>query len=373
MFSTNRLLIQTLLLTAFALCLILSGLNHSTGLAIAASDSNWDTTDKTPLRILAQKHGVQIGAAVFSNGLDKKFDNGRYAEILAGEFNMITAENEMKFDAMEPIQDYFDFSSGDAIVQFAEMNGMTVRGHTLIWHNQLPHWVPSGSWTRDSLLKVMKNHIETIVSHYRGKIAYWDVVNEAIDDPIPNQLRDTIWRKTIGDDYIDEAFRAAHKADPDAKLFYNDYGADGYTSKATAIYNLVKGMLERGVPIHGVGLQMHIDTSGDPLNNQFAENIKRFTDLGLEVHITEMDVRIPAPATLFWLQDQANTYYQVVKEALNNPKVTAIVFWGFTDKYTWIPKYGPKEWAKLGEPLLFDANYNQKPAYYGIQKALKGL
>ncbi|HOJ78011.1 MAG TPA: endo-1,4-beta-xylanase [Bacillota bacterium] len=325
------------------------------------------TNQEPTLRQLAEQKGINIGAAVFSWGLTGDFDNGAYATTLAKEFNMLTAENEMKFDALQPIEGYFDFSNGDAIVDFAQKSKMKVRGHTLIWHEQLPAWVKNGTWDRQSLLAVMENHISTVVSHYRGKVAYWDVVNEAVSDQVPHKLRDTIWSQHIGQDYIDRAFHAAHKADPDAKLFYNDYGADDFNSKATAIYEMVKGMLERGVPIHGVGFQMHIDTTGI---FYFSENMKRFTDLGLEVHITEMDVRIPTPGVKTTLANQAEVYYQIFSESLNNPKITSIVLWGFTDRHTWIPKYAPYG-AGFGEPLIFDVNYNKKPAYYSIQEALQ--
>ena len=335
------------------------------GLLGCGSPPHYNTDDPNSLRVLADQAGIYIGAAAFKNGLNES----QYPATLAEQFNMLVAEWEMKFDPTEYAQNQFNFSSADALVNFAQANNMAVRGHALIWYQAVPSWVTSGAWTQAELLSIMENHITKVVEHFKGKIGWWDVVNEAIKDYPPYDLRDDrIWY-LAGPDYIDKAFLAARAADPDVKLFYNDYGGEGWTGKADAIYNLVKGMKDRGIPIDGVGFQMHISIYNNPLNNSFEANIKRFTDLGLEVHITEMDVRIPVPATQTNLDLQAQIYHDIMAAALQNPKVTAFLTWGFTDKHSWVDGFFPE----YGAALLFDGNYQKKAAYYGVQSAMKGL
>jgi len=245
-----------------------------------------------PLRSLAEAHGILIGAAVDAEKLKR---DAQYAETLSREFNILTPENAMKFDSVHPSRNEYDFSEPDAIVSFARANDMKVRGHTLVWHEALPSWIREGDFTPEEWRDILREHILTEAKHYKGQIYAWDVVNEAVEED--GSLRDTVWLQGIGPEYLDLAFRWAHEADPEALLFYNDYGAEGLGSKSDAVYNLVKGLLERGVPIHGVGLQMHVSLEEPPNPQDVAANIKRLNDLGLEVHITEMDVRIREPAT----------------------------------------------------------------------------
>jgi endo-1,4-beta-xylanase len=334
-------------------------------LGCGTSYPHYNTDDPNSLRNLADQAGIYIGAAAFSSGLNES----PYPATLAEHFNMLVAEWEMKFDPTEYTRDQFNFTWGDSLVNFAQANNMAVRGHALIWYQAVPSWVTNGTWTQSELLSIMQNHITKVVDHFKGKVGWWDVVNEAISDSSPYNLRtDRIWY-LAGSDYIDKAFQAARAADPNVKLFYNDYGGEGQTGKADAIYNLVKGMKDRGIPIDGVGFQMHIDIYNNPLNHGFEANIKRFTDLGLEVHITEMDVRVPIPATQSNLDLQARIYHDIMAASLRNPTVTAFLTWGFTDKHTWIDSFFPG----FGEPLYFDKNYRKKPAYYGVQSALKRL
>ena len=192
---------------------------------------------------------------------------------------MLTPENAMKFGLVHPEPDRYDFADADYIVGFAEAHGMQVRGHNLVWHFQLPTWLTEGTWTRDELIDILHQHITTVVGHYRGRVAAWDVVNEAIADD--GSLRDTIWLRGIGPEYIDMAFRWAHEADPDALLFYNDYAGEGLGAKSDAIYALVQGLLERGVPINGVGLQMHVSLRWSPQPQDVAANMERLGALGL--------------------------------------------------------------------------------------------
>jgi endo-1,4-beta-xylanase len=216
------------------------------------------------------------------------------------------------------------------------------------------------------MIAILKEHITTVVGRYRGQIEAWDVVNEAIGSD--GKLRDSIWLETIGPDYIDMAFEWAHKADPKAKLFYNDYSNEGKNTKSDAIFKMVKGMVERGVPINGVGLQMHIDLLDPPNWKDVADNMQRLSDFGFEVHITEMDVRIQQPVTENQLTKQANIYYNAMQTCLNATNCKAFVMWGFTDLYSWIPGSFPG----YGSALIFDEFFNPKPAYDALMQVLGG-
>ena len=192
------------------------------------------------LRQLAERHGRYIGAAVggpFWN------DEQQYIETLKREFNVLVAENNMKFQATEPQRGQFRWSNADRLADFAGANGMRLRGHCLLWHQALPGWVSGGSFGRGEMLDIMRTHIDSVAGRYRGRVWQWDVVNEAIDDG-SGFLRNTVWRERIGDDYLDSAFTFARRADPEALLFYNEYGAEGLGAKSDKVYDLVRGMLE---------------------------------------------------------------------------------------------------------------------------------
>jgi len=316
------------------------------------------------MRDLADQRGFGIGAAVAVQPLR---DVPLYGETLAREFNMLTPENVMKPMYIQPERGVFKFDAADMLVEFAEKHAMRVRGHTLVWHNQLPAWMRDGKFGRDELSEILRQHIITTVSHYRGRVYAWDVVNEAINDQAG--WRDTIWYKTLGENYLADAFRWAHEADPDALLFYNDYNADGLGAKSDAIYQLVKDLLAQGVPIHGVGLQMHIGADDPPPAQDVAANIARLNTLGLQVQITEMDVKIQK---LDGDQEsryarQAEVYGEIAKVCLEAENCTALVLWGFSDAYSWIPGFT----GHPDDPLIFDRNFQPKPAYHALVKALQ--
>jgi endo-1,4-beta-xylanase len=314
---------------------------------------------ETSLRELAEKRNLYLGAAVSPTPLRCEPD---YAAALAHEFNLATAENALKFGPVHPQPDQYAFEDADAIVEFALAHQMAVRGHVLVWHQQNPGWIVNGEWTKETLSVALEDHIRTVVGRYQGKILYWDVVNEAVE---AGGLRDTLWLRTLGPEYLDIAFRWAHAADPEARLFYNDYGTEGLGAKSDQVYELVKGMLERGVPIHGVGLQLHIAVGSIPYGLQ--ANMQRLADLGLEVHITELDVRIDGQVNEAKLQKQAATYRQVMEACLNVEGCTAYILWGFTDAYSWVPG----QFKNWGSALPFDENYQPKPAYAALQEALQ--
>jgi len=210
-----------------------------------------------------------------------------------------------------------------------------------------------------------ERHIRSVASHYRGQVVAWDVVNEAIDDNSLG-LRDSIFRQTLGDNYIADAFRIAHDADPQALLFYNDYGGEGLGAKSDAIYDLVRGLKAQGVPIDGVGLQMHIRAAAPPSDTSVANNMQRLAALGLRVNISEMDVRIGdlGGATDANLATQKAVYHSIVAVCVAQPACQGVTFWGFSDAHSWIySQFGPDA------PLLFDIQYAPKPAFYGVLDA----
>ncbi|HEX5482916.1 MAG TPA: endo-1,4-beta-xylanase [Terriglobia bacterium] len=324
------------------------------------------------LREEAQKLGILVGAAVDPS----LFSQPDYAATLARQFSMVEPENVMKWSTIEPARGQFNFGPGDEVVAFAEAHHMKVRGHNLLWDVYNPAWLAQGHFTPQQLREIMKNHITAEVRHYRGKVFAWDVVNEAIDSQ--GGMKHSIWYDKPGigmagqgTAYVAQAFRWAHAADPDALLFYNDYDAEGLNAKSNAIYKMVKDFKRRGVPINGVGLQMHLMNLKVPAS--IAANISRLTALGLEVHITEMDVALPIDAqgkvaNSADLGKQAQIYRKIATICAQHPACTAFQTWGFTDKYSWIPHFTHE---KKGDALLFDANYKPKPDYRAVLGAFR--
>lgn len=322
------------------------------------------------LREYADRAGVLVGAAAEPRLLDEP----EYAATLAREFNMLTAENALKWGAIRPTRGRFNFAPGDRLVAFARKHRMKVRGHTLLWSEYNPRWLEQGDFTPEQMSGLLREHITKVMTHYRGKVFAWDVVNEIFlaDGSIEPSVwydRPGIGMKGKGTAYAEQAFRWARAADPDALLFYNDYDTEGVNPKSDAVYEMVKDFRARGVPIDGVGIQAHIvDLEAKDLAT-IEQNIARLVALGLEVHITEMDVRVPAgapdPANL---KRQAEIYRRVADTCLRQPKCTAFQTWGFTDKYTWIPNFtkGASDW-----PLPFDKNYKKKPAYDALLEAFR--
>jgi len=313
-----------------------------------------------PLRDAARAAGKLVGAAVQSGLLT----DGRYAGVLGRHFNYLTAEYEMKWDAVERVRGSNNFGAGDAIVAYGQANGMQIKGHALVWHGSVPGWV--GALSAEDLRAAFENHIRAVAEHYRGRVIAWDVVNEAIADD-GSGLRDTVFRQKLGDQYIADAFRIARQADPQALLFYNDYGGEGLSQKSNRIYDLVQGLRAQGVPIDGVGLQMHITATNPPSDASIAANMRRLAGLGLSVNISEMDVRIKdAPGTTQTRLDlQKSVYHSIVGVCVAEPRCDGVTFWGFTDAYSWIDKQFGAD-----DPLLFDEQYAVKPAYYGVLDAL---
>jgi endo-1,4-beta-xylanase len=316
-----------------------------------------------PLRVSADERGFFIGAAV---AMSPFASEATYQAILRREFNIIVAENAFKWDAVRPSRTTFNFTESDALVNFAEANHMKIRGHTLVWHNQIPNWLKNGNFSRDEAIDILREHILTFVGRYKGKVWAWDVVNEAIDDATAELRSNSFWYQKIGADYLKLAFEFAHEADPEAKLYYNDYSIEELNNKSDAVFNLVRDLKNQGVPIDGVGWQMH-KINGFRIEPQHQTNARRLADLGLEISITEMDVRIKLPTTTEALKEQADAYGDTAMFCLTAPNCKALMTWGFTDKHSWIPGVFPG-W---GDALIYDANYQAKPAFSALRKVLE--
>ena len=294
-----------------------------------------------------------------------------YTALVAREFSMFTPKNVLKWDAVHPTRATFNFTRPDAMLAFAQANGMKMRGHTLAWYNQNPSWLLSDGFSADTMTQILRDHIAAVVGHYKGALYAWDVVNEAFTES--GALRDTVWGKVIGKGYIETAFRAARAADPAALLFYNDFNLETAAAKQDAVYNLVADFKARGVPIDGVGLQSHFlvnpDGTGAPSLSQLQATYARFAALGVRIQITELDVRVQTPGTTAAaLAGQLQVYSNVVNACLGVTACEAIIVWGVTDSESGIPAKFPG-W---GSALLFDANLNKKTTWTTVKSALGG-
>jgi endo-1,4-beta-xylanase len=315
----------------------------------------------TTLRQLADAKNVKIGTAVTASNLP----SAKYGATAAREFNSLTPGNEMKWGTIEPTRGQFNWTGADQVVSFAVANNQAVRGHTLVWHSQLPSWVSSGGFTHDQLLQIMQQHIATEVGRYAGKLISWDVVNEPFNDD--GTMRSTVFSQTIGPEYIADALRAARQADPTAKLYVNDFNIEGINAKSTAMFNLVSSLKQQGVPIDGVGIQSHLILGQVPSDLQ--QNIARFASLGLDVWISELDVRMQLPSDATKLAQQASDYAKVVNACLAVARCVGVTVWGFTDFDSWVPSTFPGQ----GAADLFDQNIDPKPAYNSVLTALGGI
>jgi endo-1,4-beta-xylanase len=294
----------------------------------------------------AAASGRYFGTAVAAGRLG----DSTYTSILDREFNMITPENEMKWDTTEPSRGAFNFGPADQIVSHARAHGQRMRGHTLVWHGQLPGWVSSIN-DPNTLRSVMNNHITTEMSHYKGQIYAWDVVNEAFADG-STQHRSDVFQNVLGGGYIEEAFRTARTADPAAKLCYNDYNIEDWNAaKTQGVYSMVRDFRTRGVPIDCVGFQSHFGSGGPPAN--FQTTLANFAALGVDVQLTELDIA-SAPTT---------AYATTVTDCMNVPRCAGITVWGIRDS---------DSWRSGDSPLLFNAAGGKKPAYNAVLTALGG-
>ncbi|WP_007025933.1 endo-1,4-beta-xylanase [Saccharomonospora iraqiensis] len=316
------------------------------GLVVTAGTASAQST----LADAAESQGRYFGAAVAAGRLGES----DYTATLNREFNSVTAENSMKWESLQPSRGNFDFSTADRIADHARSQGMDLRGHTLVWHSQLPGWVENLG--TNELRTAMNNHITTVMEHYQGQVGSWDVVNEAFQDGGSGARRDSVFQRRLGNGWIEEAFRTARSVDPNATLCYNDYNTDAWDSaKTQAVYNMVADFVSRGVPIDCVGFQAHFN-SGNPVPENYHTTLQNFADLGVEVQITELDIAGSG-------ESQAQQYSGVTQACLAVSACSGITVWGVTDQYSW---------RSEDTPLLFDGDYNAKPAYHAVLEALGG-
>jgi endo-1,4-beta-xylanase len=330
------------------------------------------TTPPTTLPTV-QLDGVNFGYSLSSTAL---IEDSEYAKIVEGDATIVTPENDMKWRRIQPERKVYDFSRANVIVEEAQLNGQSVRGHVLVWHRQLPEWLEEGDWTRDELIAVMRDHITKVVGYYRnvypGVVTQWDVVNEAFHSD--GTRRETIWQEIIGDDYIELAFRFARDADPDALLFYNDFydagivadhdGASADRSscddvpKCAATKELADTFVRSGVPIDGIGFEAHIFDLEPP---NYLELASWTGPLGLQWALTEVDVALDGNDgdDSDKLNEQADVYEAMTTDCLDSPNCNTIVLWGVSDGHSWIPRESDDE---LGHALLYDVDYQPKPA-----------
>jgi endo-1,4-beta-xylanase len=307
----------------------------------------------------AYKDYFPVGVAVAPRNL-----SGPEAELIVQQFNSITPENAMKMGPIHPEPDRYAWEAPDAIVAFAQKNGMKVRGHTLCWHNQTPKWFFTDDTgrqvTREVLLTRLKQHINDVVGRYKGRIYAWDVVNEAVPDTGAAIYRQSKFYEIIGEDYIEKAFEYAHAADPSARLFYNDYNTES-SAKRAKIFELLKKLKEKNVPVHGVGLQGHWSVY-EPDEAGLQESITRFASLGLAIQITELDVSIHTKEhgrREMARADKTAQYEMLFKTFRKNRGVlTGITFWNVSDKSTWLDNFPVR--GRKDYPLLFDENLQPK-------------
>jgi endo-1,4-beta-xylanase len=331
-----------------------------------------------------------VGAAVDSQSYTT------HAAVLRQHFNGITPENEMKFESLQGTEGRFSYDAADRIVAFAEQNGMKIRGHALVWHTQNPSWLfvngSGGTVSPATLLTRMRTHISNVVQHFKGKVYAWDVVNEAIleDGSYRTQNEEegkqSRWYEILGESYIAEAFRAAHEADPDAKLFYNDF-YNYIPAKRDGIYEMLRGLLEDGVPVHGVGLQGHLnlEPSSDAANQAYYQHVDQmeaaielYASLGLEVQVTELDVSLYIPGVTYTSEtfytaatftdeleakqaERYRAFFEMFRRQAD--KLTGVTFWGIADDNTWLSEFSS---GRKDFPLLFDTSHEPKKAYDAV-------
>jgi endo-1,4-beta-xylanase len=317
-----------------------------------AAGSGW--AGEATLGSAAAQSGRYFGAAIDPGALDER----RYRDLAATQPTSVTPENAMKWGSVEPSRGQYDWDRADALVAFAKVHGQKVRGHTLVWHSQLPLWLIDGGFSPDELKGLMVAHIAAEAGRYRGAIYAWDVVNEPFTDD--GAWRNSIWHDAMGPDYVATALKAARAADPDAKLYINDYNVETAGPKMRALFDLVAALKRDGVPIDGVGLQSHFVAGAVP--HDLPEVMAKFASLGVDVAVTELDLRLPLPADDKALARQADDYASVVRACRVTPRCVGVTTWGITDDRSWIPSF----FSGYGAALPFDENYRPKPAVPAI-------
>lgn len=314
--------------------------------------------------------GFFVGVAVGGGGhlgMRTPEDDPVIGDLVSTQFSSVTPENAAKWEVLRPTRDEFAFGALDAIVDAAEAGGQRVRGHTLLWHSQNPSWLTAGTFTPEELRELLHEHVTTVVGRYAGRIAEWDVANEIFTDD--GELRqENPWIAALGPEIVADAFRWAHEADPDARLFLNDFDMESPGPKVDAYLALVADLQAQGVPVHGMGIQGHLSTQfGSPTSLQTV--IEKFTALGLDVEITELDVRMPVSGdgpSQADLRGQGQYYADAAAACLAVERCTGITVWGVSDRNSWVPMTFPGE----GAALMFDEDAAPKPAFEMFRDSL---
>jgi endo-1,4-beta-xylanase len=355
-------LLSLMAITLFALRLLV--------VHVHAADSVPTNFDSDGLRKLADAKHVSFGTAfAWRNG----FDRTTYDQQASANFNSLTPEAGLYFRPLQPKRGVWDFATADSIVQFAQEHRMTARGQHLIWHHRfqkteglLPDWLISEQFTRSEVSAIMKDFIQTTMTHFKtkypGVIKSWCVVNEAASGTDPATFTPSFWFDHLGASFVDDAFRWAHEADPEAILYYNDWGAEGMNAKSDFIYSMAKGLKSRGIPINGVGLQCHFSLTDYPGKAAIQQNIDRLAAAGLEIYITELDVKIEGDVTDGKLQQQAGIYRDMIDLCLDNAACKSFTLWGFNDAQSWLDE--------ANSPTIMNRDYSPKPAFYELKRAL---
>jgi endo-1,4-beta-xylanase len=352
-----------------------------------------ESSEKISLKDLFKNHFL-MGAAINQSQIFER--DILDVSLIKTHFNSITPENILKWEYVHPHKEKYEFDESDKYIDYGVKNKMFIIGHTLVWHWQTPKWVFSESGEnktdkltdKETLLRRMHDHIKTVVTRYKGKINGWDVVNEALDED--GNLRESLWFNIIGEDYITKAFEYAHEADPEAELYYNDYSLENIKKREGAV-RLIKNLQLKGIRIDGVGLQGHYKMDW-PTTAQLDSTIKAFSDLGVKVMITELDIDVLPNVTNNYgadislnveLQEKLNPYKNGLPDSVqqslaeryadlfdvfvkNSNTVSRITFWGVTDADSWLNNWPIR--GRTNYPLLFDRNGKPKPAYKAVTK-----
>lgn len=359
----------------------LAGMAAATSLPMVVSAQIPEASQQTnisgprSLRSHGQARGFLVGCAV----VPQRFGSEPlYGNTIAEQANILVAENAMKWAALRPAPDRFDFRAADELLAFSQAHGQKLRGHNLCWHESLPAWF-AGTVNKDNARQFLTQHIQTVAGRYAGKIHSWDVVNEAVDTQSgrPDALRKTLWLELIGPDYLDLAYRTARHADPSALLTYNDYGIEtdspDQSAKRKQVLELVRQFKARGVPIDAVGVQSHLSAT-DPLpGSGLRDFVREMNRMNMQIFVTELDVNESKLEGSIEERDKtiAKIYKNYATMMLEEPNVTALLTWGITDRYTWLDG---RKWARPdGQPqrsLPLDSDYQPTPAFFALRDSL---
>jgi endo-1,4-beta-xylanase len=366
----------TAAIAAAGQALLLEGCAHPAATPPVLPSSFHDVAGSRSLRAHARRHGLVFGSAVIIHNVQNDPD---FAELISEQCGIVVPTGELKWIALRPAPDRYDFSRPDFLLQFAQRNHMQMRGHTLCWHESVPEWIPTPE-NRPNARRYFVDHITTVCKHFAGHLQSWDVVNEAIlpKDGQPGGLRKSFWYDQIGPDYIDLAFHTARAADPHVKLTYNDYGVeydnDDSAERRHLILELLRGMQKRGVPLDAVGIQSHVKAAQPyTFGKGLADYIEAIRQMGLEVYLTEMDMNEDDIATDDPVKRDAiiaQTYTEYLRVALANPAVKLVLTWDLSDRFTWLnsgPTHHRKQPNRPQRSLPFDRDYRPKDAFFAIR------